>query len=53
LKINDFGFAALTIGDANGDGGQRAELLHTTCGTPNYVAPEVLSKGFFCVFVLI
>lgn len=44
LKISDFGFSTLNIGDADGDGGQRAELLHTTCGTPNYVAPEVLGK---------
>lgn len=44
LKISDFGFSTLNIGDADGDGAQRAELLHTTCGTPNYVAPEVLGK---------
>ena len=44
LKISDFGFSTLNIGDADGDGGARAELLHTTCGTPNYVAPEVLGK---------
>lgn len=30
------------MGDAD-DGASRTELLHTTCGTPNYVAPEVLS----------
>lgn len=44
LKISDFGFSTLSIGDPDGDGGARAELLHTTCGTPNYVAPEVLGK---------
>ena len=58
LKISDFGFSTLNIGDAEGDGGARAELLHTTCGTPNYVAPEVLGKdgydgkigkGFLCL----
>jgi len=39
LKISDFCFSTLNIGDADGDGGARAELLHTTCGTPTYVAP--------------
>lgn len=36
LKVSDFGLSALT---KQGD-----DLLHTTCGTPNYVAPEVLSN---------
>ncbi|XP_042499441.1 CBL-interacting serine/threonine-protein kinase 24-like [Macadamia integrifolia] len=35
LKISDFGLSALPL--------QGVGLLHTTCGTPNYVAPEVLS----------
>nr|AIZ68215.1 CBL-interacting protein kinase 09-like protein [Albuca bracteata] len=35
LKVSDFGLSAL---QRQGDG-----LLHTTCGTPNYLAPEVLS----------
>jgi len=40
LKISDFGLSALT--DAGG-----GKLLMTTCGTPNYVAPEVLlEKGY-------
>ncbi|XP_012573528.1 CBL-interacting serine/threonine-protein kinase 24 isoform X1 [Cicer arietinum] len=36
LKVSDFGLSALT---KQGD-----DLLYTTCGTPNYVAPEVLSN---------
>ena len=44
VKISDFGFSCLNIGDADGDGTTRTRLLHTTCGTPNYVAPEVLGK---------
>ncbi|KAL2533098.1 CBL-interacting serine/threonine-protein kinase 24 [Abeliophyllum distichum] len=39
LKVSDFGLSALPQ--------QGVELLHTTCGTPNYVAPEVLShRGY-------
>lgn len=36
-----FKCSALYVGDADAEGNARAELLHTTCGTPNYVAPEV------------
>lgn len=44
LKISDFGLSALYEQGAETD---RATLLHTTCGTPNYVAPEVLAdKGY-------
>ncbi|KAK9147199.1 hypothetical protein Scep_005956 [Stephania cephalantha] len=39
LKVSDFGLSAFS---QQGDG-----LLHTACGTPNYVAPEVLNdKGY-------
>jgi serine/threonine protein kinase len=40
LKISDFGLSALYEGEDDG-GSSRSQLLHTTCGTPNYVAPEV------------
>eukprot|EP01029_Cantina_marsupialis_P030874 TRINITY_DN856_c0_g1_i1.p1 TRINITY_DN856_c0_g1~~TRINITY_DN856_c0_g1_i1.p1 ORF type:complete len:437 (-),score=114.26 TRINITY_DN856_c0_g1_i1:1305-2615(-) len=41
LKISDFGLSALYSET------DRSSLLHTTCGTPNYVAPEVLAdKGY-------
>ncbi|XP_075516802.1 CBL-interacting serine/threonine-protein kinase 8-like isoform X1 [Primulina tabacum] len=39
LKISDFGLSAIPA--------EGVDLLRTTCGTPNYVAPEVLShKGY-------
>ncbi|KAL4368479.1 hypothetical protein GQ457_05G001100 [Hibiscus cannabinus] len=39
LKISDFGLSALSQ-QVREDG-----LLHTACGTPNYVAPEVLKDN--------
>ncbi|PHT82902.1 hypothetical protein T459_11345 [Capsicum annuum] len=38
LKVSDFGLSAL-YETKRQDG-----LLHTTCGTPAYVAPEVINK---------
>lgn len=38
LKVSDFGLSAVTE-QAQPDG-----LLHTLCGTPAYVAPEILAK---------
>ncbi|KAK4412534.1 CBL-interacting serine/threonine-protein kinase [Sesamum alatum] len=38
LKVSDFGLSALTD-HVRADG-----LLHTLCGTPAYVAPEILAK---------
>lgn len=47
LKISDFGLSTLYVGDANTEGNHRSNLLHTTCGSPTYVAPEVLEdKGY-------
>ncbi len=44
LKVSDFGLSALYEGmdDVNLSKSCRMDLLHTTCGTPNYVSPEVL-----------
>ncbi|KAL9278127.1 putative CBL-interacting serine/threonine-protein kinase 15 CAMK-CAMKL-CHK1 family [Arabidopsis thaliana] len=39
LKISDFGLSALS------DSRRQDGLLHTTCGTPAYVAPEVISRN--------
>ncbi|KAI3740163.1 hypothetical protein L2E82_30585 [Cichorium intybus] len=38
LKITDFGLSALC------ESRRQDGLLHTTCGTPAYVAPEVINK---------
>ncbi|KAH0664838.1 hypothetical protein KY285_026044 [Solanum tuberosum] len=38
LKISDFGLSALV------ESKQQDGLLHTTCGTPAYVAPEVINR---------
>uniref|UniRef100_A0A0D9XNC1 non-specific serine/threonine protein kinase n=1 Tax=Leersia perrieri TaxID=77586 RepID=A0A0D9XNC1_9ORYZ len=38
LKVSDFGLSALS------ESRRQDGLLHTTCGTPAYVAPEVISK---------
>ncbi|KAF3452135.1 hypothetical protein FNV43_RR08232 [Rhamnella rubrinervis] len=41
LKVSDFGLSALW------DSRRKDGLLHTTCGTPEYVAPEVINnKGY-------
>ncbi|GER55737.1 CBL-interacting protein kinase 07 [Striga asiatica] len=41
LKVSDFGLSALS------ESRKQDGLLHTTCGTPAYVAPEVISrKGY-------
>ncbi|XP_010054968.1 CBL-interacting serine/threonine-protein kinase 9 isoform X1 [Eucalyptus grandis] len=39
LKVSDFGLSTFSK-KVRGDG-----LLHTACGTPNYVAPEVLNDN--------
>eukprot|EP01035_Chromulina_nebulosa_P009192 gene9192-12420_t len=44
LKISDFGFSTLHMESNDDKGNLEVELLHSTCGTPNYVAPEVLKN---------
>ena len=41
VKIGDFGLAALLVSDKEYSANRR----RTLCGTPNYIAPEVLEKG--------
>jgi 5'-AMP-activated protein kinase, catalytic alpha subunit len=38
LKVSDFGLSALK------DSQRQDGLLHTTCGAPAYVAPEIINK---------
>ncbi len=42
VKIGDFGLAALLLSDSEYSLNRR----RTMCGTPNYIAPEVLSKAY-------
>lgn len=42
LKISDFGFSIMK--NSEGASGESINMLFSTCGTPNYVAPEVVSK---------
>ncbi|KAL8160408.1 hypothetical protein V2J09_001945 [Rumex salicifolius] len=42
IKVSDFGLSALPQ-HLREDG-----LLHTTCGSPNYVAPEILANRGYC-----
>ncbi|KAJ5698691.1 hypothetical protein N7462_000696 [Penicillium macrosclerotiorum] len=39
LKVGDFGLAAMILSDKD------AKRRNTLCGTPNYIAPEVLDKS--------
>ena len=39
LKVSDFGLSAIAEDQIRSDG-----LLHTLCGTPAYVAPEILTQ---------
>jgi len=39
VKISDFGLSALTKDEVG-----KKQILQTTCGTPNYVAPEVIKE---------
>ena len=42
IKIGDFGLAAILVTEKEVKGAARRTTL---CGTPNYIAPEILDKG--------
>lgn len=44
VKLTDFGLACRVLGGGGGDGGADASL-YRVCGTPTYVAPEVLTQA--------
>ncbi|XP_010526242.1 PREDICTED: CBL-interacting serine/threonine-protein kinase 16 [Tarenaya hassleriana] len=44
LKVSDFGLSAMLLPEGESHGGGEEALLRTRCGTPAYVAPEVLRK---------
>lgn len=47
LKISDFGLSALHNNVSEGMTLTSSKFLHTTCGSPNYVSPEVIdSEGY-------
>ena len=41
IKLGDFGLAAVMMNDSE----EKAARRTTMCGTPNYIAPEILNKG--------
>lgn len=45
VRIADFGFAAVVRPGIDADGNPTRRVLKQRCGTPSYVAPEVISGG--------
>ncbi|KAI4171433.1 MAG: hypothetical protein LQ343_004289 [Gyalolechia ehrenbergii] len=47
VKIGDFGLAAILVSPGEYEGSYTKALSRRTtlCGTPNYIAPEILDKG--------